>query len=101
VRQLAVEHCPDLIDGVRQLIAAVFDVHRRRRVRNENAVDVGQPPHQPTSSSDARVLPRPSDLSLRCKAERSIPMKAAVREILPENRSIWALRYSRSIASRA
>ena len=30
-----------------------------------------------------------------------MPMKAAVREILPPKRMIWALRYSRSNTSRA
>ena len=34
-------------------------------------------------------------------SERSMPMKLAVREILPPKRTIWALRYSRSNTSRA
>jgi len=29
---------------------------------------------------------------LRCSAERSMPMKAAVREMLPPKRLIWAIR---------
>ena len=43
----------------------------------------------------------PSDLSLRCSAERSIPTKLAVRLILPPKRLIWVKRYSRSNSSRA
>src|SRR3546814_2352422 len=50
---------------------------------------------------DSRVSVIPSSLSLRCSADRSIPMKLAVREILPENRRIWTRRYSRSNVSRA
>ena len=38
---------------------------------------------------------------MRCSAERSIPMNEAVREMLPEKRRIWILRYSRSKLSRA
>jgi hypothetical protein len=38
------------------------------------------------------VYPTPSALSLRCKADRSMPTNSAVREILPENRLIWAIR---------
>jgi hypothetical protein len=34
----------------------------------------------------------PSDFSLRCSAERSMPMNSAVREMLPPNRLIWATR---------
>ena len=49
----------------------------------------------------SRVSVMPSSLSLRCSAERSIPMKCAVREILPEKRRIWTRRYSRSNVSRA
>ena len=43
----------------------------------------------------------PSDFSLRCSAERSMPMNAAVREMLPPKRLICASRYSRSKISRA
>ena len=32
----------------------------------------------------------PSDFSLRCSAERSIPTKTAIRETLPPNRLSWA-----------
>ncbi len=36
--------------------------------------------------------PTPSALSLRCRAERSMPTNSAVREMLPEKRLIWAIR---------
>src|SRR5713101_4573505 len=56
--------------------------------------------HVPTRSG--RSLPKtPRDLSLRCSAERSMPTKAAVREMLPPKRVTWANRYSRSNTSRA
>ena len=38
---------------------------------------------------------------MRCSADRSIPTKVAVLEILPEKRRIWTCKYSRSKASRA
>src|SRR5205085_9104506 len=52
-------------------------------------------------SSSSRFSPIPRALSFRCSAERSIPMNDAVREMLPEKRRIWILRYSRSNDSRA
>ena len=39
-------------------------------------------------SSPSRFSPIPKALSLRCSAERSIPMNVAVREMLPEKRRI-------------
>src|SRR5436190_23505653 len=100
VSEPAVHHGPDLIDAVGQLETAILDVHHRRAVGNEAAVDVGVAAHSTSSSSPARAA-TPRDLSLRCRAERSMPMKLAVREILPPKRRIWALRYSRSNTSRA
>src|ERR1700719_1533722 len=95
-----------LVDAVAELIAAVFDVHRRLTVRQVLAGDIGDTGHRsardqvPTLSG--RSLPKtPSDLSLRWRAERSIPTKAAVREILPPKRVTCASRYSRSKTSRA
>ncbi len=44
----------------------------------------------------SRVSVIPSSFNLRWSAERSIPMKLAVREMLPEKRRIWMRRYSRS-----
>ena len=57
-------------------------------------------------SSRRQARPSPlqsiaSDFSLRCSAERSMPMNSAVREILPPKRLICATRYSRSNTSRA
>src|SRR5688572_11938785 len=52
-------------------------------------------------NSSSRLSPSPSALSFRCRAERSMPMNEAVREMLPEKRRIWILRYSRSKLSRA
>ncbi len=43
----------------------------------------------------------PRDFSLRCSADRSIPMNSAVREMLPPKRLICARRYSFSNSSRA
>ena len=39
-------------------------------------------------NSGPRADVTPNDLSLRCKADRSMPIKAAVREILPPKRLI-------------
>src|SRR6185312_3634139 len=101
VGQLAAHHRPHLVDPVAELVAAVLDRNPRFRLAQEAAVHIGQSGHQSSSSSSARAEPTPSDFSLRCKAERSMPMKAAVREMLPPKRMIWALRYSRSNTSRA
>src|SRR5437763_6604078 len=95
-----------LIDAVAELVAAVLDMHRRLPVRQVLAGDIGDAGHRsardqvPTLSG--RSLPKtPRDLSLRCNAERSMPTKAAVREMLPPNRITCASRYSRSKTSRA
>src|SRR6266478_165020 len=95
-----------LIDAVAELIAAVLDMHRRLPVRQVLAGDIGDTGHRsardqvPTLSG--RSLPKtPSDLSLRWRAERSMPTKAAVREMLPPKRVTCANRYSRSKTSRA
>src|SRR5215218_5295185 len=45
--------------------------------------------HRLAYSSASRLSPRPSAFSLRCSAERSMPMNEAVREMLPEKRRIW------------
>src|SRR5205823_14834519 len=94
-------HGDHLVDTVAELVAAVFDVHCGLTVRQVLAGDIGDAGHGsahgqvPTRSG--RSLPKtPSDLSLRWRAERSIPTKAAVREMLPPNRVTWANRYSRS-----
>src|SRR5271166_3710545 len=56
--------------------------------------------HAPIFSG--RSLPKtPRDFNLRCRAERSMPTNAAVREILPPKRVTWAIKYSRSKTSRA
>src|SRR5881409_2894753 len=102
----------DFIDPVGELVAAILDMHGRLAMRQILAGDVsdtGQSsasprrpnPHQvPTLSG--RSLPKtPRDLSLRCSAERSMPTKAAVREMLPPKRVTCASRYSRSNTSRA
>src|SRR3954470_25012133 len=112
----------DLVDTIGELIAAVLDRDHGFRMRHVTAIGVGETRHAESlgimcaavsvewrdasrapvdahcSRSDAA---NPSDFNLRCKAERSIPTKAAVREILPPNRVIWASRYCRSKASRA
>src|SRR6266404_5667328 len=95
-----------LVDAVAELIAAILDVHGRLTVRQVLAGDIGDAGHRsardqvPTLSG--RSLPKtPSDLSLRWRAERSIPTKAAVREMLPPKRVTCANRYSRSNTSRA
>src|SRR5205085_2979994 len=97
----AAEHRPHLIDPVGELIAAIFYVHRRIAMADKPSVHISHPPHQSAVSSIIRDPPNPSDFSLRCRAERSMPMKAAVREMLPPKRMIWASRYSRSKSSRA
>ena len=55
---------------------------RSRGPAGAGAAGTFSSPHQPT----------PSALSLRCRAERSMPTNSAVREILPEKRLIWAIR---------
>src|SRR3546814_10604912 len=56
---------------------------------------------RPAYASPSELSVRPKSFSLRCRADRSIPMKAAVRERLPEKRLIWIRRYSRPKFSRA
>src|SRR5689334_645249 len=56
---------------------------------------------QPWGSLIPRLVSTPRAFSFRCRAERSMPMKAAVRETLPPNRVICMARYSRSKCSRA
>src|SRR5690606_27036283 len=93
-------HGPNFVDRIRELIAAIQDRDARLRQRQIGAVDVSDLAH----SASAPLRPgasTPSDLSLRCKAERSMPIKAAVREMLPPKRVICTLRYSRSKRSRA
>src|SRR5690606_4908801 len=103
VSQPAVKHRPDLIDAVGELKPAILDVDHSLTVRLIDAVYIGDPGHQAPSpsSSPPRAGDTPSDLSLRCSADRSMPMKAAVREILPPKRMICADRYSRSNTSLA
>ncbi|MOA47817.1 hypothetical protein D3C78_1704890 [compost metagenome] len=95
IGQFAIEHRPDLIDAVGELEAAIFDMNRSAVVRLIGPVDVGDPGHQapsPSSSSPPRAGETPSDFSLRCSADLSMPMKAAVREIFPPKRMICAAR---------
>src|SRR5690606_3088250 len=103
IGQPAVEDRPDLIDAVSELEPAILDMDHGLAVRLIDAVHIGDPGHQAPSpsSSPPRAGDTPSDLSLRCSADLSMPMKAAVREIFPPNRMIWADRYSRSNTSRA
>src|SRR5450432_1602958 len=111
VRRLAGADREHLIDPVGELVAAVLDMHRRLGMRQKSTVHIGDARHEypvidwrkasQAPSFGARSPLTPSDFSLRCKAERSIPTKAAVREILPPNRVTWATRYSRSKTSRA
>src|SRR3981081_3802292 len=95
-----------LVDAVAELIAAILDVHGRLTVRQGLAGGIGDAGHRaaraPVSPQSGRSLPNtPSDLSLRWRAERSMPTKAAVREMLPPKRVTCANRYSRSNTSRA
>ena len=55
--------------------------------------------HQRTVEASSPYTPR--DFSFRWRAERSMPMNSAVREILPPKRLICASRYSFSNISRA
>ena len=82
------ENGPDLVDAVGELVAAILDVDTGLAVRNETAVDVGDAAHQASTASSALAPPKPRDLSLRWRADRSMPMKAAVREIFPPKRMI-------------
>ncbi len=89
--------CDHLVDAVGELEAAVLDMHRRLAMRQILAGDIGDAGHRSAATKhhvptlSGRSLPKtPSDLSLRCKAERSIPTKAAVREMLPPKRVTWA-----------
>jgi hypothetical protein len=53
-------------------------------VPNEATVHIGDATSASPPPRRRVALDRPSDFSLRCKAERSMPMKVAVREILPK-----------------
>src|SRR5579864_1432231 len=124
IDEVAIHHRDHLIDAIGELEAAVLDMHRRLAMRHILAGDIGDARHGsaffgprpsrphtggtpvllahhvPTLSG--RSLPKtPRDLSFLCKAERSIPTKEAVREMLPPKRVTWARRYSRSNTSRA
>src|SRR5882757_5806145 len=106
IDEMPARHGDHLVYAVAELIAAILDVHGRLTVRQVLAGDIGDAGHRsardqvPTLSG--RSLPKtPSDLSLRWRAERSMPTKAAVREILPPKRVTCANRYSRSKTSRA
>src|SRR3989304_4251877 len=55
VHEAAVPHLADFIDPVGELIAAILDVHLRRRVWNVAAVDIREPEHGGCSRS-ARPL---------------------------------------------
>src|SRR5215472_4955446 len=127
IEQAATDHRHHLVDAVGELIAAVFDVHSRRVMRQVLAVDISHPRHSTSPPAlfcpldrwdrgavagpimarqapifSGRSLPKtPSDFSLRWSAERSMPTNAAVREMLPPKRVTWAIRYSRSKTSRA
>src|SRR5205085_5674790 len=57
--------------------------------------------HLSSYSSPSLLSPMPRAFSFRWSADRSMPMNDAVREMLPEKRRIWILRYSRSKDSRA
>src|SRR5450432_2461857 len=65
---------------------------------NKEAIGIDGRSDYPTFSS---ALVIPSILSLRCSAERSMPTKFEVLEILPPKRSICAARYCFSNSSRA
>src|SRR3979411_147625 len=106
IDEIPPRHGDHLGDASAELMAAILDVHGRLTVRQVLAGDIGDAGHRsardqvPTLSG--RSLPKtPSDLSLRWRAERSMPTKAAVREILPPKRVTCANRYSRSNTSRA
>ena len=102
VEETTVRDSADFIDGVAELQSAVFDMYSGLAVARVVAVHISdaarRAPCIPTvaqalkDSRPTKFDPTPSDLSLRCNAERSIPMKAAVREILPPKRLICATR---------
>src|SRR5690242_20543564 len=112
VSEAAVYDAANFVDGVPKLQAAVLDVNLRLAVSYETTVDIGNasgwtpgfPPRPCSRALRLRLLhalnasrpfpagPTPRDFSLRCNAERSIPMKAAVREMLPPKRLICATR---------
>src|SRR5579863_3317089 len=121
VDETAAAHRDDLVNAVGELEAAILDMDASMTVRNIAAVDVGDTRHSggPERCVQASrfcsrsplvslpllaplpLPPTPSDLSLRCSADRSMPTNAAVREMLPPKRVTWAMRYSRSNISRA
>src|SRR6185437_14374797 len=103
--QPAAAHGEHLVRPVGELEAAILDMDLRRIERNIAAVDIGDTRHGFDTRpyfEGTRCSPfTPSDFSLRCSAERSMPMKLAVRLILPAKRLTCASRYSRSNTSRA
>src|SRR5215469_5499003 len=107
VDEMAANDSDDLIDPVAELVAAILDMHSRLPMRQVLAGDVGDAGHRRLSlplrpsgrrgaslhsrghvpTLSGRSLPNtPSDFSFRCSAERSMPTKAAVREMLPPKR---------------
>src|SRR5258708_13821430 len=101
IDEMPARHGDHLVDAVAELIAAILDVHGRLTVRQVLAGDIGDAGHRsardqgPTLSG--RSLPKtPSDLSLRWRAQPSMPTKAAVREMVPPQRVTSPNRDSRS-----
>ena len=107
----AAGHLADLVDAIGELVAAILDMHTGIGVSDVAPVHIGNARHEQPSrkfpvflcDSTAAVTRNcvghdwlgcqtPSDFSLRCSAERSMPMNSAVFEMLPPKRLIWAIR---------
>ena len=89
----------DLVDAIGELEAAVLHVHRCLVMAKIASVHIGNSRHvglfYGRCGRKVRGSGRPqtpSDFSLRCSAERSMPTNSAVREMLPPKRLIWATR---------
>ena len=98
--QRAVADLADFVDPVAEGEGAIVDRHRSLGDRNVLTIDIGDARHgrpsrkvfeieiAPASARAADGHSTLSDLSLRCSAERSMPMNSAVREMLPPKRLI-------------
>ena len=96
VQQHTATDAHHFVNRIPELEAAILDMHARRAMRAVAAIDIRDAARRisiaPFHAMNPCAEPTPSDLILRCRAERSMPMKAAVRETLPSKRLICAMR---------
>src|SRR5205085_8740524 len=107
VGQAGVDDATNFVDGICKLQSAIFDVNARLIVPDKTTIHIGHSSagrtrdpavrsqrwragladgsarlHAMYASRPLAGAPTPSDFSFRCSADRSMPIKAAVREML-------------------